>query len=57
MPFVAIFQAIFFLKWTGLLQIKELQICELAKVTELGMRLIFTMTIYTGFYFVLVKTS
>lgn len=40
---------------TACCQIKELQICELAKVWELGMRLIFTMTIYTGFYFVLVK--
>lgn len=30
-------------------QIKELQMCELAKVWELGMRLIFTMTTYTGF--------
>lgn len=40
---------------TACCQIKELQICELAKVWELGMRLIFTMTIYTSFYFVLVK--
>lgn len=36
-------------------QIKEFQICELAKVWELGMRLIFTMITYIGLYFILVK--